>query len=625
MARASDWVAAASSFIFLLFLFADAARTPEPSLRALATHGGKPNLVLPLVCSRSNSTRRSVLARRLLGEQVTARASMRLYDDYVTNGYYTTKLFIGTPPQEFALIVDSGSTVTYVPCSTCEQCGNHHQNLRFEPDLSSTYEPVKCNDDCTCDKEQKQCVYESQYTEMSSSSGVLGEDLISFGKESELKPQRAVFGCANSETGNLFNQHADGIIGLGRGELSIMDQLADKGVVTDSFSLCYGGMDVDGGAMVLGEITPPPDMVFSRSDPIRSPYYNIELEEIHVDGKLLHLDPRLFNSKDGTILDSGTTYAYLPEEAFMAFRDAILSNLHSLKRILGPDPNYSDICFSGAGSDVSELSKTFPVVDMVFGNGEKLSLSPENYLFRHSKVSGAYCLGVFQNEKDLTAILGGIIFRNTLVTYDRQNERIGFWKTNCSVLWERLHSDGGPTPGVLDFTNSRVNDSPTPVLPDLFESGVITFDMILNIAYAELLPHAKELEELIAHELQVDINQVNLINIASKGKSTMLRLAIFPAASSGFFSDTTVMDIVSFLSEHRVQLPENFGSYQVVRWNFERPSRSTWWEWRTMLLLVGILLAAFLRFTALSMWPDASRPLDAPLPEEDFCPLARFI
>lgn len=34
--------------------------------------------------------------------------------------------------------------------------------------------------------------------------------------------------------------------------------------------------------------------------------------------------------------------------------------------------------------------------------------------------------------------------------------------------------------------------------------------MILNIAYAELLPRAKELAELIAHELQVDINQVRL-------------------------------------------------------------------------------------------------------------------
>jgi hypothetical protein len=43
--------------------------------------------------------------------------------------YYTTRLYIGTPPQEFALIVDSGSTVTYVPCASCEQCGNHQVGL----------------------------------------------------------------------------------------------------------------------------------------------------------------------------------------------------------------------------------------------------------------------------------------------------------------------------------------------------------------------------------------------------------------------------------------------------------------------------------------------------------------
>jgi len=43
--------------------------------------------------------------------------------------YYTTRLWIGTPPQEFALIVDTGSTVTYVPCSTCKQCGKHQVNL----------------------------------------------------------------------------------------------------------------------------------------------------------------------------------------------------------------------------------------------------------------------------------------------------------------------------------------------------------------------------------------------------------------------------------------------------------------------------------------------------------------
>jgi hypothetical protein len=32
----------------------------------------------------------------------------------------------------------------------------------------------------------------------------------------------------------------------------------------------------------------------------------------------------------------------------------------------------------------SDFFNTFPAVEMVFGNGQKLSLSPENYLFRVS-------------------------------------------------------------------------------------------------------------------------------------------------------------------------------------------------------------------------------------------------
>lgn len=140
---------------------------------------------------------------------------------------------------------------------------------KFQPDQSTTYHPVKCNPDCTCDSDSSQCIYERQYAEMSSSSGVLGEDIVSFGNQSELKPQRAVFGCENSETGDLYSQHADGIMCLGRGELSIVDQLVDKGVISDSFSLCYGGMDIGGGAMILGSVSPPSDMVFTHSDPDR--------------------------------------------------------------------------------------------------------------------------------------------------------------------------------------------------------------------------------------------------------------------------------------------------------------------------------------------------------------------
>lgn len=30
------------------------------------------------------------------------------------------------------------------------------------------------------------------------------------------------------------------------------------------------------------------------------------------------------------------------------------------------------------------------------------------------------------------------------MTYDRERQRIGFWKTNCSELWKRLHIKDAP-------------------------------------------------------------------------------------------------------------------------------------------------------------------------------------
>ncbi|KAF0907115.1 hypothetical protein E2562_015655 [Oryza meyeriana var. granulata] len=624
--RLGSFVTFAAAVVFLLASGASGAAgsldRPGPA---------RPPLVLPLTLAYPNASRLLSSARRGLGDGHNPNARMRLHDDLLTNGYYTTRLYIGTPSQEFALIVDSGSTVTYVPCATCEQCGNH-QDPRFQPDLSSTYSPVKCNVDCTCDNERNQCTYERQYAEMSSSSGVLGEDIVSFGKESELKPQHAVFGCENTETGDLFSQHADGIMGLGRGQLSIMDQLVDKGVISDSFSLCYGGMDVGGGTMVLGGMPAPPDMVFSHSDPVRSPYYNIELKEMHVAGKALRLDPRIFDSKHGTVLDSGTTYAYLPEQAFVAFKDAVSSKINSLKKIRGPDPNYKDICFAGAGRNVSQLSEVFPDVDMVFGNGQKLSLSPENYLFRHSKVEGAYCLGVFQNGKDPTTLLGGIIVRNTLVTYDRHNEKIGFWKTNCSELWERLHISEVPSPAPSGSSGSEGDMAPAPApsgLPE-FDVGLITFDMSINVTYPNLKPHLHELAKLMAKELDIDSRQVRVMNVTSQGNSTLIRWGIFPAGSSNSMSNATAMGIIYRLTQHHVQLPENFGSYQLLEWNVQPLSRRSWFQDHIVSILIGIVLVVLLTLSAilvLLVWRKkfrgqaAYRPVDSVVPEQELQPL----
>ncbi len=287
--------------------------------------------------------------------------------------YYTSRVFIGTPPQEFALIVDTGSTVTYVPCSSCTHCGPHQawtnpttlsfllfvpffcccdhegmaymfrcmtslfvtfitrllqaycslmflqmlvcclwferkltsffcealsceealnwcltfphllwafkQDPRFKPDNSSSYTVIQCNTpDCKTGRcgDNRQCRYERMYAEMSTSSGILGKDQIGFGQYSRLMPQALLFGCETTETGDLYLQRADGIMGLGRGPLSLVDQLVESGEMADSFSLCYGGMEDGGGAMILGAIPPLPDMVFTPSDPTRRFYSHAE-------------------------------------------------------------------------------------------------------------------------------------------------------------------------------------------------------------------------------------------------------------------------------------------------------------------------------------------------------------
>ncbi|KAE8665764.1 RING/U-box superfamily protein with ARM repeat domain isoform 1 [Hibiscus syriacus] len=644
MARAlvSTAVGTVGFFLFFVLSQSNPSTLSSPLLLPPPYHGVPSAVILPLYPSPKNSSRTSSNTPRHLlrsdSHSSHTNARMRLYDDLVLNGYYTTRLWIGTPPQQFALIVDTGSTVTYVPCATCELCGSH-QDPKFQPDLSSTYQPVKCTSDCNCDADREQCIYERQYAEMSSSSGVLGEDVISFGNQSALVPQRAVFGCENEETGDLYSQHADGIMGLGRGDLSVVDQLVEKGVISDSFSLCYGGMDIGGGAMVLGGISAPSDMVFSYSDPVRSPYYNVDLKEIHVAGKQLHLNPSVFDGKYGTVLDSGTTYAYLPEAAFLAFKEAIFKDLSSLKQVQGPDPNYNDICFSSASSDVSELSKTFPTVDMVFGHQQNLSLSPENYLFQHSKIQGAYCLGIFQNEKDPTTLLGGIIVRNTLVTYDRKHSKIGFWKTNCSELWERLRIPGAPSPSPSSREKGNSTVSPTTSapggsshydLPEETQIGKITLDVSLSTNYSYLKPQINKLIEVIAKELDVNASQVNLLNFTSEGTSSLVRLTVTPSGSSTYISHESATNIISLLAKHRVRLPDTFGNYQLVQWKFEPSVKRTWRQRNHMTVVVAVIVIIVVGLSVYGVWGmwrrrqqtvNTYKPIGAAVPEQELQPL----
>ncbi|XP_024530855.1 aspartic proteinase-like protein 2 [Selaginella moellendorffii] len=525
-------------------------------------------MVMPLELVANSHRRRD---RELLGS-----ARMDLHDDLLTKGYYTSRVKIGTPPHEFSLIVDTGS------------CGNH-QDPRFSPALSSSYKPLECGNECStgfCDGSR--CKYQRQYAEKSTSSGVLGKDVISFSNSSDLGGQRLVFGCETAETGDLYDQTADGIIGLGRGPLSIIDQLVEKNAMEDVFSLCYGGMDEGGGAMILGGFQPPKDMVFTSSDPHRSPYYNLMLKGIRVGGSPLRLKPEVFDGKYGTVLDSGTTYAYFPGAAFQAFKSAVKEQVGSLKEVPGPDEKFKDICYAGAGTNVSNLSQFFPSVDFVFGDGQSVTLSPENYLFRHTKISGAYCLGVFENG-DPTTLLGGIIVRNMLVTYNRGKASIGFLKTKCNDLWSRLPETNEPGHSTQP-AQFLLPPAPSPSVGAGDMAGAIEVSMLLATNYTTFASLTAEFVKDVARELDLDLDQVRILNFTAAGSSIVVAWMAFPNEM-----DST-KQLISRLERHEVHLSEVFGVYNLTscrvleRQNFRQMGGSRQREIAAATLIVAVCI-----------------------------------
>lgn len=82
-----------------------------------------------------------------------------------------------------------------------------------------------------------------------------------------------------------------------------------------------------------------------------SPVYYVELKEFHVAGKPLSLDPSVFDGKDGTMLDSGTTFAYLPKAAFIEFKQAVRIYIQFMGSPLCISYNFKYNClnFNGRG------------------------------------------------------------------------------------------------------------------------------------------------------------------------------------------------------------------------------------------------------------------------------------
>jgi hypothetical protein len=132
-------------------------------LRAQLIHRDHPKSPLSTATSSTHSSERVAAAvRRSLArheylsdaDNIAARHRRGListtvdFQSPVTKdlGEYTMTLSVGTPPQQYNFIVDTGSDLVWLNCAPCAPCINQSDGYPFDPSSSSSFSDALCTD-----------------------------------------------------------------------------------------------------------------------------------------------------------------------------------------------------------------------------------------------------------------------------------------------------------------------------------------------------------------------------------------------------------------------------------------------------------------------------------------------
>ena len=385
-------------------------------------------------------------------------------------GYFSASVCFGTPQQQFDLIIDTGSSLTAVPCADCTHCGSHqhasYRNARYDSEASSTHSAVDCHHPaCNSCRSSDECTYGVSYTEGSSIRGRIVGDVAWFTKlgAGQRVACPTTFGCQTFESGLFNTQVADGISGFSMSHsygATLFDSLLEATGAPDIFSIC---LDKEVGAMVLGgNVRPERQLEWISYSGYSA--YTVQLTGVHH-----HSGGRLGVHIGSAIVDSGTSFTYLPPSTYAAVRDLWRSHCPwgncRTRDVAGQYPD--DYCYR---MDAATLAG-FDDLSLHFSGGVSLSLAPLDYSYE--LYEGVWCLGVFDNEKP-SGVIGACSMRHHEVVFDRQHRRIAFAPTDCKALHdgalESALEGGYGVNGCADTSQSAPPSPQTPLFSPLTRS-----------------------------------------------------------------------------------------------------------------------------------------------------------
>jgi len=405
-------------------------------------HGNYSRLQLLQRAARRSHHRMSRLVARATGVKAAVKAAAGGGDLQVPvhagNGEFLMDVAIGTPALSYAAIVDTGSDLVWTQCKPCVECFKQSTPV-FDPSSSSTYATLPCSSSfcgdlptSTCTSSNK-CGYTYTYGDASSTQGVLASETFTLGKE---KLPGVAFGCGDTNEGDGFTQ-GGGLVGLGRGPLSLVSQLG-----LDKFSYCLTSLDdgdgkspllLGGSAAAISEsaATAPVQSTPLVKNPSQPSFYYVSLTGLTVGSTRITLPASAFAIQDdgtgGVIVDSGTSITYLEVQGYRALRKAFVAQM-SLPTVDGSEIGL-DLCFQGPAKGVDQVQ--VPKLVLHFDGGADLDLPAENYMVLDS-ASGALCLTVAPSRG--LSIIGNFQQQNFQFVYDVAGDTLSFAPVQCNKL-----------------------------------------------------------------------------------------------------------------------------------------------------------------------------------------------
>ncbi|KAL0634602.1 aspartic proteinase precursor [Maublancomyces gigas] len=313
------------------------------------------------------------------------------------NAQYYSEISIGTPPQSFKVVLDTGSSNLWVPST---QCGSIacYLHTKYDSSASKTY---KANGTS----------FEIRYGS-GSLSGFMSEDTLQIG---DLKVEKQVFAEATSEPGLAFAfGKFDGILGLGYDTISVnkivpplynmMEQnLLDRHV----FAFYLGGTDKE-SEVIFGGISKDHYLGELIKLPVRrKAYWEVEFEAITFGEATAQLE------NTGAIVDTGTSLIALP---------STLAEL--LNKEIGAKKGWN-------GQYTVDCEKRDSLPDLTFTlTGHKFTIGPYDYILEVQGSCISAIMGMdFPEPVGPLAILGDAFLRRWYSVYDLSDDTVGLAKS----------------------------------------------------------------------------------------------------------------------------------------------------------------------------------------------------